>query len=153
MSTVQIETKDVRRAYAGAEANVKKTLKDLFPDVNFSDNIKDLVQTFEDACAIVGVDVSDVIITGLAPDEIAYRKLKIIAQALNEGWKPNWNDNGEYKYFPYFDMSGSFSYYGYRNWYRSSCVGSRLCFKSADLAIYAGKQFTDIYKDFMTFQN
>ena len=31
-------------------------------------------------------------------DEIARRKLETIAAALNEGWKPDWNNTDQYKY-------------------------------------------------------
>ena len=88
-------------------------------------------------------------------DEIAYVKLKLIAEALNEGWTPDWS-NGEWdKWHPWFKMddsssAGRFSFYGAGNLHSVSIVGSRLCFKSKDLATYAGTQFLDIYKDFFT---
>ena len=45
--------------------------------------------------------------------------------------------------------SGSgFSYYDCVFTYSRSSVGSRLVFKSRDLAKYAGQQFEDIYKGF-----
>lgn len=28
-----------------------------------------------------------------------------IAKLFNEGWKPNWSNSNEYKYFPYFNTS------------------------------------------------
>ena len=67
----------------------------------------------------------------LTADEKAYKIIKLIAKSLNEGWTPNWNNNNEYK-----DSNSN--------------VGSRLCFKSRDLAEYAANQFTDVYKQFMT---
>ena len=39
---------------------------------------------------------------GFRPDEIARRKLETITEALNEGWRPDWNNTNEYKYFPWF---------------------------------------------------
>jgi len=89
------------------------------------------------------------------PDEIAYVKLKLIAEALNEGWTPDWS-NGEFdKWYPWFDMNdsssaGRFSFLVAAFRGSDSSVGSRLCFKSKDLATYAGTQFLDIYKDFFT---
>jgi hypothetical protein len=45
--------------------------------------------------------------------------------------------------------SGSgLSYDVYDYWRAVASVGSRLCFKSRELAEYAGKQFIDIYTDF-----
>ena len=40
----------------------------------------------------------------LPEHEIAYKKLEIIAKALNFGWCPNWADFDECKYYPWFDI-------------------------------------------------
>lgn len=89
---------------------------------------------------------------GLTQDEIAYRILKLLAKSLNEGWTPDWSDDQQYKYYPWFEMLGSsgFRFFGYGGWGSSSDVGSRLCFKSRELAEYAGRQFVGVYNDFMT---
>ena len=50
----------------------------------------------------------------------------------------------------YSSSAGRFSFNDSDNQYSRSAVGSRLCFKSKDLATYAGTQFLDIYKDFFT---
>ena len=118
-----------------------------------TENIKDRIKTFEDACNELGIDSSEVSASGKieeAFDSIAaYTKLIIIIRALNEGWKPDWDNHSEYKYYPWFNMSGSgLSFFGSVNRRSFSCVGSRLCFKSRELAEYAGKQFIDIYSKF-----
>jgi len=89
---------------------------------------------------------------GFSDDEKAYRILKLLAKALNEGWEPNWNDDNETKYFPWFEMGGSrgFRAGDFVVWNSGSAVGSRLAFKSYELAKYAGEQFTNVYKQFMT---
>jgi len=46
---------------------------------------------------------------GLEVDEINYRLVKLIVLALNEGWKPDWKDTSEYKYYPSFVMDNSSS--------------------------------------------
>lgn len=88
---------------------------------------------------------------GLDTDEQAYRILKLLAKSLNEGWTPDWNDDNQYKYYPrfYMGVSSGFRFYDCDGWNTNSYVGSRLCFKSRELAEYAGKQFTDVYKQFM----
>jgi hypothetical protein len=115
------------------------------------------IKTFAGACKALGMDAKKLPDVSMLPDDqqdaiIAHYKLVIIAQALNEGWKPNWSDYNEYKYYPWFNMrSGSgFSYHGYVSWLAGTTVGSRLCFKSRELAEYAGEQFIDIYNDFLT---
>ena len=122
-------------------------------------DIKDKVKSFEDACKLLDITPSVPVVTGI-PEKyqkplIANYQLMVIAEALNEGWTPDWS-NGEWdKWHPWFDMddsssAGRFSFYAADNQLPLSTVGSRLCFKSKDLATYAGTQFLDIYKDFFT---
>ncbi len=119
------------------------------------------IQSFEDAARALGLDPTALPqVTGLSEKHasaiIANYKLWVIAEALNEGWAPDWNNYDQWKYYPWFDMesygeqvgSGSgFAFGGYGYVGTISCVGSRLCFKSSELAEYAGKQFLDLYRE------
>lgn len=107
----------------------------------------------------------------------AYLKLRIIAAALNEGWEPTFGKD-EWRYFPWFYIyskeeleemdeeersrvvgrAGSSAYAGgglavALAYYASSSsvtnYGSRLAFKSEELAVYCGQQFIDIWVDFI----
>ena len=121
--------------------------------------------------SVVNVDLD------ITQDLIAYLKLRIIVAALNEGWEPKF-EKGEYRYFPWFYFytkeeydklddeekgrcvlrSGNNAYSGYGFVY---CVanndasysyassGSRLAFRTRELAAYAGRQFTEEWADFM----
>lgn len=111
------------------------------------------------------------------PDEIAYIKLKAIATVLNEGWTPQFTTD-EYRWFPWFylytqdeidkmseekrsrvvlrssyvalaygGVAYAFAYLDSSSAY--SFYGSRLAFKTEELAVYAGKQFTEIWADFV----
>ena len=122
-------------------------------------NIIEKVKSFEDACKLLDITPSVPVVTGI-PEKyqkplIANYQLMVIAEALNEGWTPDWS-NGEWdKWYPWFNMNdsssaGRFSFNGAANRHSRSPVGSRLCFKSEELATYAGTQFLDIYKDFFT---
>ncbi len=110
------------------------------------------IKTFEDACKELGIDVSSIKQGELSKDEYAYIKLKIIAKALNEGWTPDWTNSNEYKHYPWFDLSKGVSGFSYNvsiHWYTSTNAASRLCFKSSELAKFAGTQFVEIYKDYI----
>lgn len=107
----------------------------------------------------------------------AYLKLRIICAALNEGWEPKFTE-GEWRYYPWFllytqkeiDEMGEEekSRVVYRSGdlanavggvacafanHGSSCagtsIGSRLAFKSEELAKYAGEQFIEIWADYV----
>jgi len=120
------------------------------------------IKTYEDACKALQLDPSNLpAVTGLPARHqkaiTAHFQLIIITEALNEGWKPNWKDWDERKYYPWFEMdnnsdttSGSgFSFDGYVCDVAGSGLGSRLCFKSRELAEYAGKQFESLYKEYI----
>ena len=88
---------------------------------------------------------------GLSDDEVAYRIIKMLARTLNEGWIPDWSNSSEYKYYPWFEMRGSsgFRFDDCDNWASHSYVGSRLCFKTRELAEHAAKHFTPEYERLM----
>jgi hypothetical protein len=114
------------------------------------------IKTYEAACKALGIDPEKSLpkVTGVPKQHkdaiVAHAKLVIITEALNEGWKPNWKDSGEYKYYPWFNMSSGsgLSFHDCVGWDSRSTVGSRLCFKSRALAEYAGKQFKKLYEQY-----
>ena len=125
------------------------------------EEITDRVKTYEDACKVLGVEPineQNAKAQGFRSDEIARRKLETIAAALNEGWKPDWNNTDQYKYYPYFYIqenakgaSAGLSCASTLNaaTYTAAAFGSRLCFYASRLARYAGNQFTDLYEQIL----
>lgn len=84
-----------------SEQETTETKKDNRP-------ITERVKTFEDACKELGEDHKLVqqfkaIKTAIAEDKeaTAYFKLGIITAALNEGWKPDFTNDEEYRYYPW----------------------------------------------------
>lgn len=144
-------------------------------------NVMERIKTFEDACNELGIDhnewMQDKKELGLEADVIAYLKLRIIAAALNEGWKPQFTTD-EYRYFPWFCLytqseidemneedksrvvfrsssnAGAYGGVAYANTsyvssYTFTFIGSRLAFKTRELAEYAGRQFVEIWADYV----
>ena len=76
-------------------------------DVFHPKDIKDRVKTFEDAVSILGNDNQAVIDYYIIADKtciediIAFGKLRVIAETLNEGWKPTFKEH-ECHYYPWF---------------------------------------------------
>ena len=112
-----------------------------------------------------------------AGELLAYLKLRIIVAALNEGWEPKF-EKGEYRFYPWFYLytkeeydelddetkgrcvlrSGNFTYAGGGfvscvaggdASYSGTNFGSRLVFRTRELAAYAGRQFTEEWADFL----
>jgi hypothetical protein len=152
MQTLNIDLQTAKKIYPSSQGEFKSMLEKTFTVNVLSENIKDRVKTFEDAASILGIDLAafNARISGYSPDAAAYEKIKVIVKALNEGWSPNWTDDYEYKYYPWFDLSSGsgLSCFVYVCRVSHSCVGSRLCFKTADLAEYAGRQFVYLYSQF-----
>lgn len=128
-------------------------------------DITSRVKSYADACKVLGIEPMDedsMKAHGFRKDEIARRKLETITEALNEGWKPNWADTDEYKYYPWFyievndgqtedgNTTGAFAGLSYATADNAATnthasVGSRLCFHDRETARYAGRTFTDLY--------
>lgn len=115
------------------------------------------IKTLDDVFADNGLTEAqfDLDCEGLSQDERAYKQLKLVAKSLNEGWTPDWNNNREAKWYPWFYMDGGssgFRLHDYDDWSSGSAVGSRLCFKSKALAEHAVKHFFEVYKQFFVIE-
>lgn len=156
--TLEINKAAALKVYQNTSPEIRTMLESLFGKETFNQKITDRVKTFSDALAVVGASNNlQMLLDYNGIDEVfiaakAWAKATIICKALNEGWVPDWNNSSEYKYYPWFKMNtgSGLSYGDYAYDLSSSRVGSRLVFKSSELAKYAGEQFLDIYKEFMT---
>ena len=152
--------------------------------------VTERIKTFEDACNELGEE--NVLVQAYrtaefntsgnqsdVSDVVAYLKLRVIAEALNEGWKPQFTHD-ETRYYPWFYLyrqveidkmdeekkktlwlfggsSSDGAYCGlasansYDAWSHSAAnVSARLAVKSEALAKYFGQQFIDIWADYIT---
>ena len=97
-------------------------------------------------------------------DIMAYVTLRVITEALNEGWKPQFTE-GERRWYAWYDFLTKEEVEGmsdeekeerrvvspparHVSTHSYTDSGSRLAFKNEELAEYAAKQFGDIYADF-----
>ncbi len=158
METLQVNPSKALEAYKKADKKEKALLETVFGKGVFACRIIDQVKSFEDACAVKGVKPSGVLPFKKPANKDqeainAFAMMQLIAQVLNDDHVFDWSNSSEYKYFPWFyhNKAGvGFSFYVFACTYTYSDVGSRLCYKSTELAEYAGKQFLGIYKKFMT---
>lgn len=157
-----------------SKADAQEKVMDMVEEYSFSvfnfrieereyEDITNRVKSYADACKVLGIEPMDedsMKAQGFRPDEIARRQLETITEALNEGWKPNWADTDEYKFYPWFYIKVSevqtegtyfadagLSYAAALDAASSSTayLGSRLCFHDRETARYAGRTFTDLY--------
>ena len=154
--------------------------------------VTERIKTFEDACNELGEDhpmvsVYDALVTRangeqslaewMGKDVVAFLKLRIITEALNEGWHPKFTED-ECRYYPWFYIYTKEEYDNFSEEEKRRCVGRaynnafadgglvysnaynasscsytlsgvRLAFSTKELAEYAVKQFIDIWTDFV----
>ena len=153
-------------------SNVMERVKTFQDAVNELGDDNPLVQQFVCVCNIAFNNSG----VKLDADIIAYLKLRIIAAALNEGWEPKFTID-EWRYYPYFYILTKEEYDQLSDKDKKHCVGrasrstancylvfaftnsssansnsydgQRLAFKTRELAEYAGKQFLNIWADFV----
>ena len=183
---ISIQKENVMNAYKQASEEQKAVLENMFgKDMFKPKDIMERVKTFEDAVAILGNDNQAVIDYYAIADKtctediLAFAKLRVIAEALNEGWKPKFYKK-ESRYYPWFFIYNNKEYEKLneeekKECYvvRRSCAGSvtndgvvyahsyyvssdtnssgdsRLSLKTAKLAKYCGRQFIDIWSDYL----
>lgn len=192
---LKISAENALAAYNNTDANGRELLEHLFgKDIFQPKDIRDRVKTFADAVEILGKDNQSVIdfhavsnyILNYAiankycsMDILAYAKLRVIVNALNEGWNPTFNDD-EYIYYPALYRYTKKEYdelnenqkkelilVGQSNIklnancgniyaievcvspYSVSSIGYHIALKTSELAKYCGKQFIDIWADFL----
>jgi len=163
--TIEVSNDLIYEAYEAANAAQKKMLTKHFEIV--SNKITDRIKTWDDVVRELKLDekkpsftksLSELIqkLLGIEKSKeelatIAFWKINKISQALNEGWKPDFTNYNQYKYYPYFERKKS-------GWVLcSDCfdfidcafLGSGYFYKTRELAMYAGEQFLDIYKDYL----
>jgi hypothetical protein len=117
------------------------------------------IKTFEDACKHLDLDPAKLPEISTIPEEfrkviIAGFKLMIIYKAINNGWKPDWANYNQVKYYLWFEVLSSGFGFSYSD---SGCgtsdtpVGSCLCTDTSEKALYIGKQFQADYEDYLLF--
>ena len=154
----------------GVETLKPKTVMDRVK--TFEDACRELGKDHPFVLAYQNTNLRDPEVADDNIEVIAYLKLRVITAALNEGWEPK-HMGEESKYFPCFclyscedisqmskeeedrvvnlpncGVSYSHAYYSFSSLNNGS-FGHRLVFKTKELAEYAGKQFTELYVNYL----
>lgn len=183
---VTIQKEAVLEAYKRASEEQKKVLENLFgKDMFLPKDITERIKTFKDAVSALGennpavIDYHNICDTAFSKDIIAYAKLRVITEALNDRWEPKFDDESS-KYYPWFTVykkeeydklndddkkdfyvvqksrycsdTGDYIVFAYAFIDSSvtfSSIGSRLALKTSQLAEYCGRQFIDIWADYL----
>ena len=109
-------------------------------------NFRD-IKSFEDACNHLGISSE---IPTMPSNFISQYKLEIIIRAINNGWKSDFTNINQYKYYPYFETNASgVSTYRTTTFYYDDYRYLPLAFylESCEKAEYMGKKFKHLYDE------
>lgn len=154
---MEVKIKDAN-GYIDAEWTIEDGIMLVYPKKEEKKGtIIDRVKSFEDACKELGrqpYNVDSLMKLGLTKNDIAYQKMVVIVEALNEGWKPDVCNSDVERWYPWFKTNGSpssFAFGGsfFDHEFAVAGSGSRLALKSEKLAKYCGKQFIELWKEML----
>ena len=118
----------------------KEQLEEINKQQNKLFNFRD-IKSFEDACNHLGIAVDNNLSNN--------GKLEVIIKAINNGWKPDFSNKNQAKYYPYLyvNNNGVSTYYytDYNYSYRD--LPLTLYLESSEKAEYMGKTFTHLYNE------
>jgi hypothetical protein len=135
---VELTSDEVNEMFKASDDNQKNILdKFLIRD----NGVMDKVTSYKTACKVLGIEPNH---------KTSYERLTTIIKALNNGWKPNFKDSNERKYYNYFHNNQSgFSFYAVYCYYTNMLVPSALYLKDEETALYANKiafkEYEDLY--------
>ena len=149
---LQLKKETAKRLFPESPEWFRNVLTETFGEECFKKREFTDIKTFEDACDELGINPSIIINSNDQPDEVAYKKLKVIIKAINGGWTPDWSNDNQKKWWPWFNLSSGFGFFDsfYLYTLSNTRVGSRLCFESEAKSTYTAKQFINLYEELLT---
>ena len=126
-------------------ADIRQQIKDR-NEVNKPKDVTDAFKTFDDCCKSPYMTQRDLVFLDfqekLQRDELAFFRKKVIAKALNEGYRFKSIDK---RWYVWYDVSSGFVFHTttYDDSFANTSSASRLCFKKKELAEHYVKYFKD----------
>lgn len=143
---IEVDNSVIEEAFNAANSDQKKEIKKYFKII--SDELFD-VTSFEELCKLKGIRVpvlSDFSHCRYPKKALAREKIDIISEVYNNGWKPNFDDHNERKYYPYFTKQKAGSWRFYAVYYGCYSFGGAVgLYKTEKIAQFVGERFKDIY--------
>jgi hypothetical protein len=156
METLKLDKSTAMKLYKSSPDWFQSVLRKSFGDACFSGKIIDRIKSLEDAIAEANdkTRLECTIFESDTPDVVAYKKLKLIIKVINEDFVPDFTNQSQQKWYPWFKVGSSgsgfdLSYAGYYYDYSYAIVGSRLCFETKEKCQYVAEQFRDLYEQFL----
>lgn len=111
------------------------------------------IRSFTDACKKLGLDYKDMSYYTGTNDEVAYKKLKVIIRALNDGWEANFANMDVWKYYPWYRAEqGTGLIFSMACPQNAALMvsGDFMCSKTGEIATYAAEHFQTLYIELLS---
>lgn len=119
--------------------SLQKEIDKLTKIINTPENLFEKIKTYKDVCLELEEN----------EETLPYLKIKQIEKLFSQGWKKDWSNKSQYKYFPIFELTGSgWSYYC--SHYRYSVSNGEVAFYPDEkTSSFCGKTFIREYTEFL----
>lgn len=146
---IEVENSVIVEAYLKADTNVKKLLEKYFT----IEREKDLFEFDTYAKVCKGLKEKELQLKDFySKKSWVQAKIQQLEKFFNQGWKPNWKDKSEHKWYPYFSIgdSGELVFSG-SNFFCVYFYGFAGFYKDEKTANFIGRnvEFRKIYADLM----
>lgn len=148
---LELENSVIRETYKLGNKELKSSLEKQLGKKFFSENLKDRIDSYEDVCKELNRPVLTVKDFKHLPEDqreraLATHQIENITTLFNKGWKPNFNDIREYKYYIWFrKQSSGWVVSGYCFASGISGFGSDLYYQTKEDALWCADKFLVIY--------
>jgi hypothetical protein len=164
-SILQVEKQNAIKIYEEQNESGKLLLQRIFGKAAFKAKGKggiENINSMEDVRLYHGIEPQESIIKIQVPEcldrhmqaIIMYAEALLIAEAINDGWIPDWNNSNQPKFSPWFEMRDTpgFGFSGTHCFFTFTLTGtgSRLCFQTETKTKHFGMKFHEHNKAIMT---
>jgi len=119
--------------------SLQKEIDKLTKIINTPDNLFEKIKTYKDVCLELGEK----------EETCSYLKIKQIEKLFSQGWKKDWSNRFQCKYYPAFEITGSGWVYFYSDCYYSISNCGVAFYPDEKTSSFCGKTFIKEYTEFL----
>lgn len=155
---IKLSLKEAKELYKNADSTFKQFLETNFSKRELSSDIRDVINSLEDVCELLGIDENELYIYPKNTKDKFKRYINAcsiipkIVSAYNENMVPDFTNDNIYKYLPYYkQVRSDWVCSGYDRWAFGVSGSVSHHYTKSENCIDACKKFNDIYIDYFSF--
>lgn len=155
---IKLSLKEAKELYKNADSTFKQFLETNFSKRELSSDIRDVINSLEDVCELLGIDENELYIYPKNTKDKFKRYINAcsiipkIVSAYNENKGADFTNHYINKHLPYYkQVSSGWVYSGCSVWGSSATGSVSHHYTKSENCIDACKKFNDIYIDYFSF--